>query len=896
MKTSPVNMVKKFDTLEELDPNCAVVFENADGNKHKLVSILETCSIENKINVKIKCEHGHKPNLDYAFIRVDDNHTNVFIYNSVKNLEFVKDIIPLYDIDRTKQLTFLFENAIKKNYRTLPSDKDLKLLTDVTNNPKLSLYFAFFKYYNKWLGYLSIFGNFIYYFADSNSWEFNKIFTIITIFWSISFITSWIYNKQSFYKNQFGSFQTVYSIIGSQSSSNVNSVNSGLLKNLLFAPVVFLFGIILVGGQLLCFFLEIYFTQVYDGPLGAILIPTVLVSVFVAVLTIVYNKIFVDNFIKFEKPVNEAKSRIEKNFIVKFCTSYVPLFITLFVYLPFSYLFTSDIKSGLNDMGFPVNITDYIVNTKRHQSQFFYFVVTNSFIALALDSIAPIIINRVIDKFLTSKDAKKFSEKVENKLEHHSIKDLEIWNNIKGYQKGAQIGAPSEFDIDANFQKLIIQFGYISMFAMIWPIAPFILFLINIVVFKVDYWKVTIRSHPKSIPGLFDEEFTNKWNNDVTQESTHMEPWDGILKIIVWISSIVGPTLTFMYGYCYLPGIGMSTKFDKRSLWYSYNPIAYDWSTIFIIAVIFEHVAFLTYNILKRKYCTLNKPVTIGGFVPTLQNDRNNNAENIEIIGTTNTEVDDFVSETKKLINREIKKTQKFDDDLNKSKNSVKSSSTITAVETDNSSLSITPMSSPVSPTPRAISPQISTADGKIDLKNVSSVDLRAPIKDISKLGSSTSQVAGATIPKRIPTSKNYDSRSSEDLIDEIAETAEISSTKPIDKITEAQSNTEEPIGQISQETVSELIKTQKTELPTSITLSQPPQLPKQNAQQESLYSSSTKEAQSNYSGIRHREEVNLAKSNNNPNRPKSMILPRSRETKDKKKKKGLFSKIKSKM
>ena len=748
--------MKKFASLEELDANCVVVYSNEHHNKHKLLGLLDAAAHECAADIHYRLEHGHTPTLDYAFMRISDAQSLVFVQTAIEGLAFVERVIPLYDSRRTKQLNHLFDKTFNKSLspKCLPSDADLKELAELTNYPKLALYFAFYRYYNKWLGGLGLAGALVYYFADEHSWEFSRLFTAMNVLWTIAFITAWIYRKLGRYESRLGSFPSVYSIIGLPDAPDANMPGAGLLKNLLFLPVIVLCTAVLVIFQFACFLLEIYIGQVYDGPMKAILglAPTVLISVFVPVLTLLYNKFCVDAFVKFEKPVDQAKSRQEKNFALKFCSSYVPLFLTLFVYLPFSYRFDTQSKMELSEKwGLSVTPSEYIVNTGRHQSQFFYFIVTNSVILFAMDNIVPVVINRITAKFLTPKDTIDHQAKIMAKMDRHGIRDLEVWSIARGYQ----VGAWGEFDADANFQKLVLQFGYVALFATVWPLAPLILFFVNVVVLKVDYWKATMTSQPKLIPGVsIPGTAEAATTNDITRETASMGPWNGILRVIGWFGTFVGPVLCAMYRYCYLPNVGLVTSLESRDDWHAHSPLYYHWSTLLAVAAVAEHVGIAVFFVLRARYMALAQPVVLGGFVPSLEGDITQKSVVVEKAETpvveiipeaTQAKIDEYMEKTGELTQREVRRTEP-EPQASPAAAGVASISSSSSSESDHPANSSTP--------------QILQPNGAaLDLHKVSSVDLRAPIKDLSKLGSSSSEIAGATVPRTIPTSKNYDSR-----------------------------------------------------------------------------------------------------------------------------------------
>lgn len=90
------------------------------------------------------------------------------------------------------------------------------------------------------------------------------------------------------------------------------------------------------------FAIEIFLTEVYNGPFKAVLVflPTVLLSVFVPVLTSVLTGIAtkLTEFENYENQSGYEAAMTQKTFVFNFICSYVPLFLTAFVYVPFGNL------------------------------------------------------------------------------------------------------------------------------------------------------------------------------------------------------------------------------------------------------------------------------------------------------------------------------------------------------------------------------------------------------------------------------------------------------------------------------------------------------------------------------------------------------------------------------
>ena len=216
------------------------------------------------------------------------------------------------------------------------------------------------------------------------------------------------------------------------------------------------------------------------------LLPTVLISVFVPILTIVYNAV-TDIIIKWENHDNQYSknnSILVKTFVLNFLTGYVPLIITSFIYLPFAHLVQphlGDIKTTIATYaGENRFYTKYLlklksqeefkINQGRLDAQFFYFIVTNQVIQLVLKYILPLGL-RFVFNFIETKIQKK--PQLQTKDDNP---DESIWlHNVR-----LSLKLP-EYNVDDDFRGLVLQFGYLIMFGPVWPLAPLVCIIFNLI-------------------------------------------------------------------------------------------------------------------------------------------------------------------------------------------------------------------------------------------------------------------------------------------------------------------------------------------------------------------------------------------------------------------------------
>ncbi|CAI5756644.1 unnamed protein product [Candida verbasci] len=510
---------------------------------------------------------------------------------------FIKTIVPITDaFDDTTLIEDLKINFTQTSLSTNQIKKDYGV--------KIALYFEFLKNYIFWLGGLSIFGIFTYF--RKNGHVYSLTYTFINLIWSTFFLGFWR-KKQQYLVNSWG-VQNCHSI--DQYNEQLNQVNekfetkstyfhkdnsSGIrfIKQLAFIPIALVFTAILVSYQLGCFVIEIFLTDIYDGPGKSLLtlLPTVLICGFIPILTIVYNFVadFMINLEDHQNQYRKNNSILLKAFVLNFLTSYMPLIITSFVYLPFAHLIQPHLGDIRNEISSYVGENrfyykyltklksqkEFQINQKRLDSQFFYFIVTNQVLQLFLKYVLPIIITTGM-KFVNTTILKKPQLQTKNDDVNESI-----WlHNVR-----LSINLP-EYNVDDDFRSIILQYGYLIMFGPVWPLAPLVSIIFNLLIFKLDMFKLLNGKYFKPpIPKRVDSIY----------------PWNWALYILTWLGTIISPIVTAFYRHGTKPPKTMGQfAFDKASVHVS--------SSVYLIGLVFltEHI-FIIINYVFYKFTNLFK-------------------------------------------------------------------------------------------------------------------------------------------------------------------------------------------------------------------------------------------------------------------------------------------------
>ncbi|XYA00473.1 hypothetical protein QA089_003012 [Meyerozyma guilliermondii] len=456
---------------------------------------------------------------------------------------------------------------------------------------QVALYFEFVQFYLYWLAGLAVVG-LISYFVSKHT--FSLSYTCINLLWGTFFISLWK-RRENFITNKWG---VVNCHLVEEHKEELARLNKNYeekssykhkgngeaflyLKELGFIPIALGFTIVLVSYQLLCFVLEIFLTEIYDGPGVSLLalLPTILISVFVPILTIIYNFV-TDKVLIFEShPTSYSKNNsvLIKSYVLTFLTSYMPLLITSFIYLPFAHLVEphlGDIKyniaTRLNENRFYYKYMtavkrqeDFKINQNRLNAQFFFFVVTSQVIQLVMKYVLPIVLPKI--KALISK--KEPFNPQDDEEEH------------KWLENARKISTLPAYNVNDDFRGIAVQYGYLIMFGPVWSLAPLVSVFFVLLTLKLDELKLSNGKY---------------FRPPVPERVDCIHPWNLAFFGLTWLGSVVSPLITVFYRHGTQPPKTLGQlALDKASV---------HASPLYMIFVLFasEHTFFILYFLLSK--------------------------------------------------------------------------------------------------------------------------------------------------------------------------------------------------------------------------------------------------------------------------------------------------------
>ncbi|KAK9468010.1 calcium-activated chloride channel-domain-containing protein [Lipomyces arxii] len=416
-------------------------------------------------------------------------------------------------------------------------DAELELIRG-SFGEEIGMYFAFLQFYFKQLIFPMVLGLAAYFFLP----DFSPIFAVVNCIWCCVFVESWK-KREVELAVKWGvkdSAQLQHLRPTFRGDSEREDPITGILvqyypswkrvaKQFTAIPVAFVAGVALVILQGLVFIIEIFLAEIYDGPGKQYLVflPTALLATLVPTFTKFYGMI-ATGMTDWENHASEhtyATSMTQKMFVLNFLTSYMGLFLSSYVYLPFGHLIAPNMELIAINMryfiGEKASAKAFTLNTLRLKQQYIYFIATAQLINFFVETCLPFIQRKIFS------EAKKLQGKVTG---------TQVTGIVDAKSEAAflsRVRAEAEYpdyEVAEDYREMVVQFGYLSLFATVWPLAPAFSFVNNWVELRGDAVKICLDTK-RPIPAKADS----------------IGPWLDNLSFLTWLGSLTTASLVAMY-------------------------------------------------------------------------------------------------------------------------------------------------------------------------------------------------------------------------------------------------------------------------------------------------------------------------------------------------------------
>ncbi|KAI9645361.1 hypothetical protein NHQ30_006098 [Ciborinia camelliae] len=482
---------------------------------------------------------GERLRLVYLLITKPRNEGGAGITPKKGEWEGVESIFPLHDHAFNKA----WIKEITSKY--LLTTKDLEDIKDRFGE-RIGFYFAFLQSYFMFLIFPATFG----FCAWILLGQYSPVYAIVNGLWGIVYTEYWkkqetdlavqwgvrgvskIQHKRPDFKHE----REIKDPVTGEQIKFYSPVKR-LSRQLLQVPFALCAAIILGSLIATCFAIEIFISEVYDGPFKAYLtfLPTIILTVFMptlsALLTGFASKL--TDLENYETVDSHDAAMVQKIFVLNFITSYLPIFLTAFVYVPFAQVIVPHLDIfqmavrpfAENDEQMTAPKAGFQIDPDRLKKQVIYFTVTAQIVNFALEVIVPYVKRSVFQKYKevqADRAAKRGGSSSTADSDHPEESAF-----LTRVRNEAELGI---YDVTTDFREMVVQFGYLSLFSVVWPLTGLSFLINNWIELRGDAFKIALETQ-RPVP----------WRAD------SIGPWLDALSFLSWLGSLSTAALVYLF-------------------------------------------------------------------------------------------------------------------------------------------------------------------------------------------------------------------------------------------------------------------------------------------------------------------------------------------------------------
>lgn len=218
---------------------------------------------------------------------------------------------------------------------------------------------------------------------------------------------------------------------------------------------------------------------------------------------------------------------------MNFILSYLGIFLTAFVYVPFGTIIVPylDIFNvavrpfAENEKQIHHTNPSWSINPDRLRKQVIYFTVTAQIVNLGMELIVPYLKRRGFAKLkqiqsdMASKNSGASSTSATDPPEDSAF--------LERVRKEAELDV---YDVTTDLREMVLQFGYLSLFSVVWPLAGLSFLINDWVELRADAMKICVEMQRPT-----------PWRADT------IGPWLDALSFLTWLGSMTTSALVYMF-------------------------------------------------------------------------------------------------------------------------------------------------------------------------------------------------------------------------------------------------------------------------------------------------------------------------------------------------------------
>ena len=241
-----------------------------------------------------------------------------------------------------------------------------------------------------------------------------------------------------------------------------------------------------------------------------------------------------NDFENYETTEGYEAGLTSKIFILNFIVSYLPIFLTAFIYVPFGSLIVPylDVFSltakpfAEKDAQLQTPNAGFEINPARLRKQVIYFTVTAQIVNFTLEVVMPYLKRRGFKKYQSMKTER--AAKKGGATPSASLNDPpEEVDFLKRVRNEAELDV---YDVATDLREMVVQFGYLALFSVVWPLTPVSFIINNWMELRSDAVKICV-----------------EMQRPAPMRADSIGPWLDSLSFLAWLGSVTTAALVYLF-------------------------------------------------------------------------------------------------------------------------------------------------------------------------------------------------------------------------------------------------------------------------------------------------------------------------------------------------------------
>ncbi|KAH0269418.1 putative plasma membrane stress response protein, partial [Aureobasidium melanogenum] len=317
-------------------------------------------------------------------------------------------------------------------------------------------------------------------------------------------------------------------------TKKIFSTRKRLARQLWFVPFAALASLALSSVLVVTFLIEAMISDVYGEALASYwaiqYLPTILLAISLPYVTECLTSVATRLSEHENHRTNDEfeLAQVQKSFVSNFITSFLPLLLTAYIYVPFgSRLVPQLIPASWQSIA----AKDFRVDAHRLQEEVISLSMAGQVINFGEEFVMPFVKRHLQEAYRRYKDTRQGSslhQRMHSEFTKTLLVDAPQEASLLSRLRAEAVAAP--YDPNEDVMEMCVQFGYLAMFGVVYPLMPLGFLINNWVELRGDFFKLISESQR---PPLI--------------RSDSIGPCISALEFLTWLGSLSTAALLYIY-------------------------------------------------------------------------------------------------------------------------------------------------------------------------------------------------------------------------------------------------------------------------------------------------------------------------------------------------------------